>query len=66
MEVPDFRKESIRKKYEHDGFTVDPSVPGHVPASILGDIRPSKQALAFSRTVWRKQGYRNESLKCKR
>jgi hypothetical protein len=60
MDVPDFRKESLRKKYENDEFSPDPSRLGHVPCSILGDIKPSKKALAFSRAVWRKQGYRGK------
>ena len=58
MEVPDFRKKAIRKKYENDNFTVDPSVPGHAPGSVLGNIKPTKKVVAFSRAVWRKQGYR--------
>lgn len=60
MAVPDFRKESVRKKYENDEFSPDPSRPDHVPCSILGDIKPSKEALAFSRSVCRKQGYRGK------
>ncbi len=60
MEVPDFRKESVRKKYENDGFSPDPTRQGHVPCSVLGEIKPSKKALAFSRAVWRKQGYKGE------
>jgi predicted dehydrogenase len=60
MEVPDFRKKAVQKKYENDNFTVDPLVPGHVPASVLGDIQPTRQAMAFSRAVWRRQGYRGK------
>jgi len=57
MEVPDFRKESVRKKHETDEFSPDPTRKGHVPCSILGDIKIPKKALAFSRGIWRKQGY---------
>lgn len=60
VEIPDLRKESIRRKYENDEFSPDPSRPDHVPCSIQGDIKPSKEALAFSRAVWRKQGYRGK------
>lgn len=58
VEVPDFRKEAVRKRFENDGFTCDPAVPGHAPHSILGEIRPTREGLALARTVWRKQGYR--------
>ena len=57
MEVPDFRKETVRRKYEDDHFTPNPEKPGHVPCSILGDVQPSRKAVSFSRAVWRKQGY---------
>lgn len=41
LEVPDFRKEEVRKKYENDHWSPDPkdkSLPGQPPPSILGEI----------------------------
>jgi hypothetical protein len=59
MEVPDFRKESVRKKHEKDDWSPDPARErkGQPPSSVLGDIKPSRKAIEFSRKVWRKQGY---------
>jgi predicted dehydrogenase len=42
LEVPDFRKEEIRKKYENDTWSPDPAdrdIPGQPFPSILGDIQ---------------------------
>lgn len=62
MDVPDFRKESVRKKYEKDDWSPDPArrKKGQPPTSILGDIRPSREALALAKKVWKKQGYTGE------
>jgi hypothetical protein len=41
LEVPDFRKENVRKKYEDDHWSPDPrdeDIPGQPCPSILGDI----------------------------
>jgi len=41
LEVPDFRKEDVRKKYENDVWSPDPAdknIPGQPLSSILGDI----------------------------
>jgi hypothetical protein len=57
QEVPDFRSEAVRKRYEEDGFTCNPAIAGHAPPSVLGEIRPSRAAMALARKVWRKQGY---------
>ncbi len=47
MEVPDFRKEEIRKKYENDNWSPDPkdrNLQENQPyPSILGDIKIKKQ-----------------------
>lgn len=42
IEVPDFRKESERKKYENDHWSPDPKdrhIPGQPFPSVLGDIK---------------------------
>jgi len=59
VEVPDFRKESVRRLYEDDDWSPDPArrKEGQPPCSILGDIKPTREAIEFSRNVWRKQGY---------
>ena len=62
VEVPDFRKESARRKYRSDHGSPDPACDKkhRLPCSILGEIKPSREALAFSREVWRKRGYSGE------
>lgn len=42
IEVPDFRKEEVRKKYENDNWSPDPkdrNIPGQPLPSILGKIK---------------------------
>lgn len=42
LEVPDFRKEEIRKRYENDHWSPDPKdrdIPGQPSPSILGEIK---------------------------
>jgi len=42
LEVPDFRKEEVRKKYENDHWSPDPKdkdIPGQPLPSILGEIK---------------------------
>jgi predicted dehydrogenase len=58
-EIPDFRKESSRKKYENVNWSPFPGEGGgeNVPVSILGMQEPSQQAKAFSRKVWKEIGY---------
>jgi len=47
MEIPDFRKEEIRKKYENDNWSPDPkdrNLQENQPfPSILGDIEIKKE-----------------------
>jgi len=56
LEIPDFRKEAIRQQYEQDHWSPDPAV--HTDdqpwPSILGDIKPSKRALAYAQKMWKK------------
>jgi len=58
-EVPDFRKESSRKKYENDRWSPWPqhAGPGQPPPSILGLPKPSRKGLALARKVWAEIGY---------
>ncbi len=59
MEVPDFRNESIRKKYARDDWSPDPARnrPGQPSSSILGEIEPSDDAKALAKKVWASRGY---------
>lgn len=62
--LPDFKKESSRKKYEHDNSSPFPSHAklgySYLPPSILGKRKPSKKGLAAARRVWKKIGYRGK------
>lgn len=59
FEVPDFRKPSVRRRYRNDHWSPDPerNGKGQPPSSILGDIKPTREAKALARKVWEKQGY---------
>lgn len=61
-EVPDFRKESVRKKHEGDDWSPWPEDrrPGQPWPSIRGRIAPGKRAVAFARKVWAEIGYREK------
>ena len=50
-EIPDFRKESARRKYANDHWSPDPAArtKGQPWPSILGGIVPSKQAIACAK-----------------
>ncbi|MCZ6678581.1 MAG: Gfo/Idh/MocA family oxidoreductase [Candidatus Poribacteria bacterium] len=62
VEVPDFRIESVRERYETDDASPDPTrqKEGQPPSSILGDMEPSAEAKALAKQVWAKQGYVDE------
>ncbi|MCD6365332.1 MAG: hypothetical protein J7M14_05600, partial [Planctomycetes bacterium] len=57
--MPDWRKESSRKKYEDDHWSPFPdhAGPGQPPASIRGEVRPSAKARTKARRIWKKHGY---------
>ena len=59
MDVPDFRKESVRKKFEGDDWTAAPEhrKKGQPWPSVLGNLKPSERALAHARKVWKARGY---------
>ena len=59
VDLPDFRKESVRKKYAGDDWSPDPArkAKGQPPSSILGNIRPGPEARALAKKVWQGRGY---------
>ena len=59
FEIPDFRDESVRVKYENDDWSPFPEDrrPGQPFPSILGELHPSEEGLEFARKVWREMGY---------
>ncbi len=63
FEIPDFRDEEVRKRYENDHWSPDPTrerrKEDQAPSS-LEEITPSPAAIAFSRDVWKKEGYGGE------
>ena len=62
MEVPDFRDESVRKRYENDDWSPDPArkKKGQPHSSILGEIEPSDKANKLAKKVWASRGYMGE------
>lgn len=60
FEMPDFKKESDRKRYENDHWSPFPQdgKPGDAPPSILGFPKPTKEGLAMARKVWKRIGYK--------
>jgi len=59
FDVPDFRKESERRKHECDNWSPFPGDegPGQPPVSIRGEYKPSRKALAHAHKIWREVGY---------
>jgi len=62
FDMPDFRKESQRRAYEHDHWSPFPedAGPGQPPPSIRGLAKPSAKAIARARRIWRQMGYTGE------
>ena len=62
FEIPDFRNESERKKYENDDWSPWPKdrKPGQPWPSIKGEVIPSKEAVDYARKVWKEIGYEGE------
>lgn len=59
--IPDFRKESERKKYVNDHWSPDVKekrAKFKAPNSILGEIKQTKQAISLSEKVWKAKGYK--------
>ncbi|MXX38342.1 MAG: Gfo/Idh/MocA family oxidoreductase [Gemmatimonadetes bacterium] len=58
MEIPDFRRESVRRKYAKDDWSPDPErKKKSPPSSILGAIEPDAAAKKLASKVWADQGY---------
>ncbi len=62
LDVPDFRDEAVRKQYEHDHWSPDPTRenkdrPG---TSITGDIAPTEEARVFAKEIWAGKGYNGD------
>ncbi|UCH34107.1 MAG: Gfo/Idh/MocA family oxidoreductase [Armatimonadota bacterium] len=60
LDVPDFRKKSVRRKYASDDWSPDPENrrPGQPWPSIRGDTKPTPQGLNYARRIWKSAGYR--------
>ncbi len=61
-DVPDFRNEKERKKYENDDWSPFPGARNQLPPSILGIIEPDPEDLKFARKIWEKMGYKGEDF----
>ncbi len=59
--VPDFKSEKARASHENDDWSPFPEdyKPGQPPASINGNVVPSKAAQKRSEEAWTKRGVRN-------
>jgi hypothetical protein len=62
FEIPDFRQESMRVKYENDDWSPFPEdrKPGQPWSSIKGEIKPKPEAIENARRVWSELGYKGE------
>ncbi len=62
IDVPDLRKESVRKQYEKDNWLPDPAqwTPDQPWSSVDGKKTPSAAAVNYARKVWKKIGYTGE------
>jgi len=65
VEVPDFRDEAVRKKYEDDHWSPLPKFrhlqgPEIPPASILGHIEPAEEDIEYAKKIWQEIGYEGE------
>ncbi|MCM8809054.1 MAG: Gfo/Idh/MocA family oxidoreductase [Candidatus Omnitrophica bacterium] len=63
-DIPDFTKESERKKYEKDDASPFPDAKTFkkLPPSILGFIEPNPEYIAFAKKIWKKIGYKGEDI----
>ena len=62
IEIPNFRNESVRVKYENDDWSPFPEdrKPGQPWPSIQGEIKPNKEAIEYARSIWKETGYTGE------
>lgn len=61
--VPDFRKESVRRKYARDDWSPDPDrrKKGQPPSSIDGFREIDPVALKHAKKTWKERGYTKET-----
>ena len=54
LEIPDFRKKSVRRRYADDRWSPDPGQrkKGDPWPSIKGDVKPGEKAMAYARRNW--------------
>ena len=59
VDVPDFRDESVRARYEDDRWSPDPTVrkPADPYPSVLGEREIPAEALEYNQAIWREMGY---------
>jgi len=59
LQVPDFRDPAVRKQFADDDWSPDPRDhrPGQPWPSVLGDVSPTEEGIAFARSVWKEIGY---------
>jgi hypothetical protein len=62
MDIPDFQKKEDREKYANDNWSADPlkRKEGSPWPSVLGEIKPTEEGLAYARKVWEGMGYKGE------
>ncbi len=60
--VPDFSKESDRKKFENDHWSPwpDGTGDGKAPASVTGFMKPTAKGLAAAKKIWKDLGYKGK------
>ena len=59
VEVPDLRLKAVRDRYRDDHWSPDPATrkQGDPWPSVLGDLRPPEEGLAYAREIWKAMGY---------
>jgi predicted dehydrogenase len=62
FEIPDFRQESARAKYQNDDWSPFPEdrKPGQPLPSITGEIKPTREAIEYCQNIWQEMGYEEE------
>ncbi|MBI3970147.1 MAG: Gfo/Idh/MocA family oxidoreductase [Chloroflexi bacterium] len=62
VEVPDLRQKAVRDRYRDDHWSPDPTRrrEGDPWPSVLGDVKPSAEGLAYAREVWANLGYQEK------
>lgn len=64
LEVPDFRNEASRARFDADHWSPwpDGTGDGTAPVSILGRLEPHPAGVAVARAIWTKMGYRGSDV----